>query len=329
MKLKNEVRDTISEYFLIKRGENILLSVSGGPDSVAMVYILNELRSEIGFNMALGYFHHGIRKDSDKEQKYVEGLAAVFKIDFYTKRSDIPLISKKEKSSLEDTARRERYKFLISTAKRREFDKIAVAHNSDDQAETILQRLMRGSGLRGFRGISFKMDMDGVEIVRPLLSSSRKEIERYLEKNKISPCIDKSNFDTKFNRNKVRHELIPYIEKEFNPNIKELLCKTASNMSQLHSFIEAEVEDVFKRCVKKESSYVKIKTDRLKRFHSYIMAELVRKAVEVVKGDLKRFEYSHWKEIESLIYERPDNSVVDLPGGIKVRKAKSWITIGR
>ncbi|MDP8253218.1 MAG: tRNA lysidine(34) synthetase TilS [Candidatus Kaelpia aquatica] len=329
MKLRDEIRGTIFEYSLIKKKESILLAVSGGPDSVAMTYILNELRSELGFNMALGYFHHGIRRESDREQEYVGSLASNFKIDFYTKKSDVPLISKKEKRSLEDIARRERYKFLVSTAKRKSFNKIAVAHNSDDQAETLLQRLIRGSGLKGFKGISFKMDMNGVEIVRPLLASSRKEIEKYLEKNKISPCIDKSNFDIKFNRNKVRHELIPYIEKEFNPNIKELLCKTASNMSQLHGFIEVEIEDAFKRCVKKESSYVKIKTDRLKRFHPYIMAELTRRAVEVVKGDLKRLEYSHWKEIESLIYERPDNSVVDLPGGIRVKKIKSWITVGR
>ena len=329
MKLKNRVRDTIIQYSLIKKRDNILLAVSGGPDSVVMTYILNKLKLEFDFDIALAYFHHGIRRESDQEQEYVESLASMFKIGFYTEKADILLIAKKEKRSLEDVARRERYKFLTKTAKREKFNRIAVAHNSDDQAETLLQRLIRGSGLKGLKGISFKMDMNGVEIVRPLLSSSRKDIEEYLKKNKISPCIDKSNFDIKFNRNKVRHELIPYIEKEFNPNIKELLCKTAANMSQLHSFIESEIEGLFKRCVKKESSYVKIKIDRLKKLHPYMIAELIRRAVRVVKGDLNRLEYSHWKEIESLIYDRPDNSIVDLPGGIKVKKIKSWITIGR
>jgi len=162
-----------------------------------------------------------------------------------------------------------------------------------------------------------------------LLSSSREDIESYLKKKRVSTCIDKSNFDTKFNRNKIRHELIPYIEREFNPNIKKLLSKTAANISGLYDFIESEVSRLFKRYVKKESSYVKINSERLKKLHPYMAAELMRRAIELVKGDLKRLEYSHWKELESLIYERPDNSVVDLPKGVKAKKVKSWITIGR
>ncbi len=329
MKLKNKVKDTISQYSLIKKRGKVLLAVSGGPDSVVMTHMLNKLKSELDFDMALAYFHHGIRKESDKEQSYVKSIATDFKINFYTEKADIPLIAKREKRSLEDVARRERYKFLVDIVKKENFSSIAVAHNSDDQAETLLQRFIRGAGLKGFKGIAFKMDMNGVDVIRPLLSSSRKEIEDYLKKNKISPCIDKSNFDTKFNRNKVRHELLPYIEKEFNSNIKELLYKTAANMSQLHDFIESEVESLLKRCVKKEPSYVKIKIDRLKKLHPYMAAELIRRVIEVVKGDLNRLEYSHWKEIESLIQKRPDNSVVDLPGGIKVKKIKLWITIGR
>ncbi|HEO63779.1 MAG TPA: tRNA lysidine(34) synthetase TilS, partial [Candidatus Omnitrophica bacterium] len=226
-------------------------------------------------------------------------------------------------------ARRERYLFLTTTAKNNRCNKIAVAHNRDDQAETFLHRLIRGSGLRGFQGMAYKSSRGGVSIIRPLLCCFRKEIEDYINICGITACQDHSNYDTKFTRNKIRHELVSYLEQNFNPNIKEVLFNTSCTMQELYGFIESQAYAAFKRCVKKEGDCVNINQDRLKKLHPYIITEVIRMAFELVKGDLKRFEYAHYKEIESLIYKRPVGSVVDLPAGIKVVKNKHWLTIGR
>ncbi|MDP8233838.1 MAG: tRNA lysidine(34) synthetase TilS [Candidatus Saelkia tenebricola] len=319
----------IQKYFLIKKGDSVLLAVSGGPDSVAMAHVFKELIKVFNLNIGIACFNHGIREESDLEVEFVRKLASDLNAPFYTHKKNISKIAEDQKRSLEEVARVERYQFLIQIAKKNGYQKIAVAHNSNDQVETFLHRLIRGAGLKGLMSISCKINMQGVEIIRPLLSCSRNEIEAYLEKFKISSCQDKSNYEVKFTRNKIRHNLLPYLKDEFNPNIENIIYNTVENIQKAYSFIEMEAEDAFKRCVKKEAFCVKIKTDRLKRVHPYIIREIIRKAIESIKGNLLRFEYSHWVEIESLIYERPYESVVDLPQGIWIEKTKGGLIIRR
>ena len=325
----SKINSTIQKHLLIKKNDSVLLAVSGGPDSVAMSSVFKKLQRDYGLKVGIAYFNHGIRKESDSEAEFVKKLASDSGVPFYTSKADIPGIAKDEKRSLEETARIRRYQFLIQTAKKNGYQKIAVAHNSDDQVETFLHRLIRGAGLKGLTGISYKVNMQGIEIIRPLLNCSREEIEFYLGKFKIKYCLDESNYEVKFTRNKIRHKLLPFLEKEYNPNIKNVLYNTAENIQQAYGFIEKETEGAFKRYVKKEGSCVKIKTDNLKKIHPYILKEIVRKAVAEVKGDLLRFEYAHWMEIESLLYERPQSSIVDLPQGVWVKKVKGWLIIAR
>ncbi len=324
-----DVKNTIQKYSLIKSKDRVLCAVSGGPDSVAMLYLLCELRKEFNFNIGVVYFHHGIRDESDFELEFVKNLSSKFKLSFFTKRSDIPKIAVSQKRSLEETARIERYGFFIELAKKEGFRKIAVAHNRDDQAETFLHRLLRGSGLRGLASIAPISEMNGLVIIRPLIECSREKIESYLKKMRISSCIDESNKELRFTRNKIRHQLLPYLEKEFNPNTKEVLYNTVENIQTVNNFLDREIGLSFKRCVKKEQSYVMINTERFKKMHPFLQSEIIRKAIEHVKGDLKRFEYSHWKEVEDLVYKRPHESIVDLPHGLCIKKIKGSLIVGR
>jgi len=324
-----KIKTTVQKHLLIKKNDAVLLAVSGGPDSVAMVYVFKELQKDYNLKLALAYFNHGIRKESDSEAEFVKKMAADSDTPFYTGKENIPEIASNEKRSLEETARIRRYQFLIQTAKKNGYQKIAIAHNSDDQVETFLHRLIRGAGLKGLMGISYKINIQGIEIIRPLLNSSRKEIESYLGKFKIKYCLDESNYEVKFTRNKIRHKLLPFLEKEFNPNIKNVVYNTVENIQQAYGFIEKETEYAFKRCVKKEDSCVKINADKLKKFHQYIIREIIRKAIEEIQGNLLRFGYAHWMEIASLLYERPQGSIVDLPQGIWIKKVKGWLIIAR
>ena len=162
-----------------------------------------------------------------------------------------------------------------------------------------------------------------------MVGFSRRSIEEYLERCNITPRLDLSNYDTRFTRNKIRQKLIPYLMREFNPNIQEVLYTTVENIQLAYQFISQEVEKAFKRYVKFEPGCVKIKEEKLKKLHPYLKTELVRRAIREVKKDLKRIEYDHWLEIESLVAFRPYGSIVDLPHNIWVKKEKGWLMIGR
>jgi tRNA(Ile)-lysidine synthase len=218
---------------------------------------------------------------------------------------------------------------LSRTAKAYSYSKIAIAHNKDDQIETFLHRLLRGAGLKGLKGISPRLEVNGIQIIRPIIECWREEIESYLRKRKLPFCIDVSNYETKFTRNKIRHQLLPYLIREYNPNLKEVLEDTIENIQSAYDYIEEQLENEFKRCVKKNSSCVKIKIGRLKKVHPYLKSEIIRKAIEVVKGNLRRLEYRHFKEIESLLSQRPVGAVVNLPQGVWARKEKDWLVIER
>lgn len=325
----SKVNATIQKYFLVRKNDSVLLAVSGGPDSVAMVYVFKELQKDYNLKLALAYFHHGIRPESDSELEFVKKLASDFKFSFYSKKENIPKIVKEEKRSLEEIARMRRYQFLIQTAKRNGYRKIAVAHNRDDQVETFLHRLIRGAGLKGLCAIPVRIEIQGIVVIRPLIEIPRQEIERYLQKLKVIPCIDTTNYDTRFIRNKIRQELIPYLKREFNPNIQEVLYTTVKNIQLAYQFISQEVEKIFKRYVKFGFDCVKIKEDKFNKLHPYLRTELIRRAIQEVKTDLKRIEYDHWLEIESLVAFRPYGSIVNLPHSVWIKKEKGWLVVGR
>lgn len=312
--MSKEIRKFIKKYRLIERGDRILIGVSGGPDSVALLYALNSLRKELNLSLHIGHLDHMLRRNSGSDAVFVKKLADKLNIPFASKAVDIS--SKHKKGSLEEFARSERMKFLVALAKKTGAEKIALGHNLDDQAETVLMRILRGTGLYGLAGILPKRKINGIYFVRPLLETQRKDIQAYLSARSISARTDLSNFQEKYFRNKVRHKLIPFLEKSFNKKIKVSLARLAQSSGLDYDYLEGAAE----RSLKGSTRVLTFK--KLSAAHPAIRRIMIRKRLSGLQEGMRRITYQHMLEIEEMLLNQPCGSVVSLPKGIRVKKTK-------
>ncbi len=206
----------------------VAVAVSGGADSVALLRVLLDLREELGIVLFVAHFNHQLRgDDSDADERFVAELAATHNLPFFAGRADVRGHAAVHKLSLEHAARELRYQWLAELAQTQHLDAIATAHTSDDQAETVLMKFLRGAGTRGLAGIHPVLTRDDIRVVRPLLETTRTEIEHYLRKLNQPWHEDHTNQDTQFTRNRIRHELLPLLERDYNPGIRRLLGEAA------------------------------------------------------------------------------------------------------
>jgi tRNA(Ile)-lysidine synthase len=312
-----KVKDTIKKYGLLQKNDTVVIGVSGGPDSLSLLYVLNALKNEFNLKLYIAHLDHMLRQNSSADQRFVEKTA---------KKLDLPLTCEKinvkeiaRKGSLEEVCRNLRFGFLFKVARAVKADKIALGHNLDDQAETVLMRILRGSGLSGLSGILPKKEISGFTIVRPLIAIKRKEIEAFLKRKKLVPRIDQSNSEDIYLRNKIRHKLLPDLEKNYNRNIKQVLSHTAESVANDYDFLGKVSISAAKRL----SSYIKL--NEFSRLHPAVRRMVLRWRISRLKGDTRRIGFVHILEIEDLILHRPAGSVVDLPGNIQVKKTKSFL----
>lgn len=310
----DKVRNTIRRFNLITKGERIVIGVSGGADSITLLYILNSLKQEFNLNLHVAHLDHMLRKGSFKDSKFVQGLAREFKLPVTAAKINVKELAKR--GSPEEIARNARMGFLFAVARKIKAAKIALGHNLDDRAETVLMRLLRGAGLYGLSGILPKRKFGKVEIIRPLIEVRRRDIESFLKRKKIKPRIDTSNFQDIYFRNKVRNKLIPLLEKEYNRNIKEVLSNTAESISYDYDYLNRQSLEIFKRM------NLKINLEKFSKLHPAIRRLVLRLNINRLKKDTRAITFQHIKEIEDLIFNRPVNSVVDLPKNISVVKTK-------
>lgn len=247
--LKYKVLDTIKEHNLICDEDNIAIGVSGGPDSMALLYILLEIKALINFNIYIIHVNHGVRgKDAEKDQLFVKRIAEELNLPYYTKSVNMIEYGKKMGITAEEAGRELRYGFFREVLNAQGGGKIAVAHNLNDQAETLIMRFFRGTGIDGLKGMEF---ITG-DIIRPILGISREEIESYIEDNNIETVLDETNLQPIYTRNKVRLELIPYIEENFNPNIINTLWRMSQISAVDSKFLEGYSKKGFNLIVKNE-----------------------------------------------------------------------------
>ena len=310
-------KDTIKKYNLINKGDRIVIGVSGGPDSVCLVYLLYGLKEEFKIMLTIAHLDHMLRKDSDKDREFVEKLGKKLEIKVISSKINVKELAKF--GSLEEIARNARLRFLFKVARDVKAKKIALGHNFDDQAETVLMRIIRGSGLNGLSGILPKRNIAGFEIIRPLIEVKRRQIEAYLRRKKIKARIDASNKQDLFFRNKIRNKLLPFLEKDYNKNIKEVLANMAQNAGSDYDYLQQAA----KRSMR--GAKAKLNLDKLRKLHPAMQRLIFRRAFASIKGDTRRITFKHIREIEDLILNRPQNSVVDLPKGISVVKKKHLI----
>ena len=239
----DRVRKTIEDYRMLSPGDKVVVGVSGGADSIALLNILRGM-NDLKLDITAAHLNHGLRgEEADRDARFVEKAASALGLNYEYKKVDTLSYKEEKKLSLEDAARELRYEFFDEVRQRLKADKVATAHSRDDQAETVLMRLIRGSGLKGLSGIS---PVSRSYIIRPLLFIGRSEIEEYLKLRSIDWVEDSSNESYEFLRNRVRRELIPAL-KSYNPRIVETLARTAEVLKADEELIRAETEKVFKK----------------------------------------------------------------------------------
>jgi tRNA(Ile)-lysidine synthase len=240
MDLVSVVEAYIRTHELLEPGAKVVVGVSGGPDSTVLLDILRRLAPSLQITLHVAHLHHEIRGvEADQDMAWVADLAEAWTLPFSSKRIDVPALAEEERLSEEEAARQARYGFLGRVAERVDASHIAVAHNADDQAETVLMHFLRGAGLAGLRGILPKTPLQGLHVIendcaitsditliRPLLGVRRSDIEAHCKTQGLQPRLDRTNKDTTYFRNKLRHEVLPYLSK-LNPNMTERLCNLA------------------------------------------------------------------------------------------------------
>ena len=211
---------------------------------MAMLNILNELKKDsiIDFEFSVAHINHMIREEAKDDEDYVKEYCNQNGIDFYSKSIDVKKLANNNKVGTEEAGRYVRYKFFDEVLEKTSSNKIAIAHNKNDKAETIIMNIMRGSGITGLRGIEPKRR----KYIRPLIECERFEIEDYCEKEKLNPRIDKTNFENTYTRNKIRNIVIPYVKREFNPNIIETLNRLSELVADEENYIEKQVKKIYK-----------------------------------------------------------------------------------
>ena len=318
-----EFINTSRKNKLFKKKDRIILGVSGGPDSVCMLYIFCILREEFKLNLVCAHFNHALRKEADADEEFVKKLCLSLKVRFVSATKDVGRFFKGD--SMEQTARRLRFDFFLNCSRKFKIKKIALAHTKDDVVETVLMRIIRGSALRGLRAIMPLNTYKGIRIIRPLISVTKDDIIKWLNKNGYSYRLDKTNFEDKFLRNKVRNRLIGLL-REFNPGIENALYNLSKISAYDYDFIHSYARSEFISIKRASAGNLKLEIRTLNKLHPAVVFEIIRIAIEEIKGDLRKIELKHLEEIMDLISSRPSGSIVDLPG-VEVRREQNYIII--
>lgn len=323
--LKAKVLDTINRYKMILPEEKIVLAVSGGPDSTALLYLMCELQEELNCSFHIAHLNHQLRGDeSDADAEFVAGLASKLNIPFTIESLDVKkMITSKE--SIESGARRIRYDFYEKVLSNINANKIAQGHTSDDQVETVLMRLLRGSGAHGLRGIP--PIRDG-KYIRPIIEISRKEIDEYLQSINITPRWDSSNLSTEYYRNKIRHELLPYLEEQFSPNIRNGLQQTADILRADDEFLAEITRQRYNLCAENVNyQTIIIDIPSLKKQHIALQRRILRLAIETLLGDLLRYDFDHISGLLDLVNYSSSGKAISLPRGINAEKSYNQLIL--
>jgi len=301
--------------------ENVLVALSGGPDSVFLLYVLNNLKEELKLDLHTLYINHGLRpEETPLEIESCKKLCETLKVPFITKSVDVKSFAKEKSMNKQEAARELRYKVFEETAFETKANKIALGHNADDQAETLLMRLLRGSGPIGLSGIP---PVRG-RCIRPLIEIERQEIDRYIQEEKIDFVVDSSNLRRDYLRNKIRFSIIPMM-KEVNPNIIETLSRTAAIFREEERHFDIIVVKTLMRLISRKSdSRIELFLFPLEAMDKVILRRVLRRAIDETKG-LRRINFIHVEDIIDLIKTGKAGDRLYLPKGIRVIKDYSTL----
>ena len=306
----NKVKSKIIE--LITPGDKVLVAVSGGADSLALIYLLQKFSKELCYDLFVAHLNHLTRgNESDQDEQFVEKLAGKLSLPVFIDKIDVR--NSTLKYSFQESARILRYQFLEKTLKSIDGNKIALGHTADDSIETVLMNLLRGTGLRGLAGIP---ETTG-NVIRPLLNFTRPDLEQFLNDNNITYRIDSSNSDTKYLRNKVRKEVIPFL-KIFNPNISRNLLGLAEIARGEEQWMSEKTHELYSKFVNNQDGILFLDVIEFDKLHLAMKRRLVRETFYQLSGSLRKFTALHVRQVLDLFNQAQVGSVLMFPGGVRV-----------
>jgi tRNA(Ile)-lysidine synthase len=301
-----------------------VVGLSGGPDSVALTDALASLRRRRGFRVVAAHLDHGLRPDSAGDAAFCAALCERLGVPLRSAAADVRSRAARERGGLEQAARRERYAFLRRVRKEEKAAVIAVAHTRDDQAETLLLRLLRGAGATGLAG----MRALAADVVRPLLGVSRDEVIAHLHGRGLAWREDPTNADTAHRRNRLRHELLPYLEARFNPRVREALARTAAILADEAAHVRAEAEALLARAAGREGDGVVLSRPALLAAPAAVARAAIRQALART-GGLRQVGAGHVERILALVrVKAPSGRRLPLPGGREARFRRDDVRLG-
>ena len=315
--MEEKVLETIKRYNLIEDGDNIVLAVSGGPDSISMLNILNDLKKKkiFNFNFCVAHVNHMIRKEAKEDELFVKSYCEKNNISFYSKSIDVKKLANNNKIGTEEAGRYARYEFFDEVLRKTNSNKIAIAHNKNDKAETIIMNILRGSGISGLKGIEAKRG----KYIRPLIECERFEIENYCEVKNLKPRIDKTNFENIYTRNKIRNIVIPYVEKEFNPNIIETLNRLSEVVSDEENYIENVVLDTFEELlISEKEDEIVLDLKKFNEQEKVIKSRIILYTITRLFGSSKEISKVHIDDVIKLCENNIGNKYLTPNKNIKI-----------
>ena len=325
--LEEKVIQTIKKYNMIKDGDEVVIGVSGGPDSITLLNILNNLKEKLNIKIYVAHINHMIRKEANEETEYVREFCDKLGIDFFAKKIKVEEEAKKLKIGTEEAGRNIRYSFFEEVANMVGANKIATAHNSNDNAETVLMNIIRGTSVSGLKGI--EKVRDG-KFIRPIIECNRNEIEEYCKEQNLDPRYDKSNKENIYTRNKIRNLLIPYLQKEFNPNIIEGINRLSYIAEEEERFLNKIVENEYENILISVNNNEKNDTIilNLKEFNKLdyvIKSKLILYTISKIYGKATGIEKIHIDDIIKLCKNNIGNKYLTPKKGLKIYVKKGKI----
>ncbi|MFQ6617601.1 MAG: tRNA lysidine(34) synthetase TilS [Fidelibacterota bacterium] len=327
MNLYNKFKEFIFKKSLIENHNRILAAVSGGVDSTVMLHMLNRLCDEMQIELGIIHLNHSLRgSESDRDQQFVEELAKKFKIPCYSRKVDVRNYARLNRTSMHQAAREIRYKYFLNTAREHNWNRVATAHNADDQVETVIMRFLRGTGISGFEGILLSEGM----LIRPLLFARRSEIESHAVENGISFVMDSSNLNRKYLRNRIRLELIPLLKERYNPGLTKTIEKNSKILREFKELLEFHGNNAIERSIlSRDAEKIILDIRTLKDYFITIRKYVFQKLFESFAGAGKGLSYGQLERIEKLLVNERVGSQAALGSNVKIGVDRGKVIIYR
>lgn len=303
----NKVRTTIERHCMLNPDDRVIVAVSGGPDSVALLHILNRIKEEYNLHLRVAHLNHLLRDEAHIEAEFVRELAERLNLDFSYREIDISKLAKDENINIEIAGRKARYTFLSKVAEENEAQKIAMGHTADDQAETVLMRLLRGAGIEGLKGIPPIRGM----IIRPLIEINREEILKFLRQNGFEWKIDISNQSSLFLRNRIRCDLLPKIERDYNYRFRDSLLKLAEICREEDTFVSnLAMKKLKSSIIEHNSDGISLDKKKITSLPVVLRKKVFRHILKMMWSGLERIQYAHLEGIENILKNQESSELI-------------------